>query len=113
MAQPGHAGSGGTVSVDEFVIPFFSISINVLSLTLSGRRSNFQAGQNVGCPRRASMADDIQDTGPQGQPHKLQKLVLRSSRVVYLPLLARTRSLRRVGIADFQHVRKKRGDAIG
>jgi len=34
---------------------------------------------------RESMADDIQDPAAQGEPRELQKLLLRSSRVVDVP----------------------------
>ena len=39
---------------------------------------------------KITLADDIQDTGPQGEPYKLLELVVRFSRVVYRSLLART-----------------------
>src|ERR1039458_10747140 len=58
------------------------------------------------------MADDIQDPGAQGEPCKLLKLLVRSSRVVYRSLLHCSRSVRGVGLPDFQQVRKERGDAI-
>jgi two-component system, NarL family, sensor histidine kinase UhpB len=59
-----------------------------------------------------SMVDDIQDPRPQGEPRKLQKLLVRSSRVVYLPLLHRARRVRSVGIPDFQQVRQQRDGAF-
>src|SRR5664279_4215393 len=57
------------------------------------------------------MADDIHDTGPQGEPRKLQELKVRFSCVVHLPLLHRARCVRSVGTPDLQQVRQKRGDA--
>src|ERR1035437_411891 len=52
-----------------------------------------------------SLADDIHDAAPQGEPRKLQKLFLRSSRVVYLPLLHGARCVCSIGTPDLKRVR--------
>src|ERR1039457_1517703 len=58
-----------------------------------------------------SLADNIQDTAPQGEPHKLLKLIVRSSSVFYLPFLHHSRCVRSVGVPDF-HILKERADAV-
>ena len=51
---------------------------------------NPPAGRLTHIDSEDSLADDVEDTGPQGEPYKLLELVVRFSRVVYRSLLART-----------------------
>src|ERR1035438_10436432 len=54
----------------------------------------------------ASLAYEIQDTTAEGEPHKLQKLILRSSRVVHPPHFHRTRCVGTIGTPDLERVRQ-------
>jgi hypothetical protein len=58
------------------------------------------------------MEGQVLDAAPQGEPGKLQKLVLRFARVVYPPLPQGVRRVGNVGSPNFQHLRYKRDDAI-